>query len=54
MCTQERPEKDDEMLGIGVIETGEKIERERERERERAGSWSEELRIKERLLRQSD
>ena len=39
MCTHKRPERDDEMLSIGIVESGEKIEaqrvREIERERER-------------------
>ena len=37
MCTQERPQRDDEMLGVGVVESDEKIESQREREREREG-----------------
>ena len=48
MCTHERPERDDEMLSIDIVETSKKIrgskrknereiEREREREREREG-----------------
>ena len=38
MCAHERLEKDDEMLGIDVIETGEKIETQREGGGERARS----------------
>ena len=38
MCTHEKLERDNEMLGIGVIEIGEKIKAQTERERERVGS----------------
>ena len=34
MCTHERPERDNKMLDIGVVETCEKIETYRDRERE--------------------
>ena len=42
MCTHERLERDDEMLGIGVVETDKKIEAQREGEKAR--------RIEERLI----
>ena len=32
MCTHERPKRDDEMLCVGVVETGEEIYAQRERE----------------------
>lgn len=35
MYTNDRSERDDEMLGVAVVETSEKIEAHRERERER-------------------
>ena len=35
MCTHQRPEREDEMLSIGIVEIGEKKEAQIERERER-------------------
>ena len=37
MCTYERLERDDEMLSIGIVETGEKKEARRMRDGERGG-----------------